>query len=225
MGFPILIRWHLYIELGPCLWTLLTTNNDMSDIGLYFCLIFLYRLHTRNHQHFQLKHTFNDDAYFHFNGYKFVHCFVTFACVSLVVILWKRRCSENDTLQWHHNVCNGVSNHRRLDCLLNCLFRRRSKKTSKLHVPVVHREGEFEWAWCNLIDKEHENFHLKWVTSIRQQMITVTSTMNMFCKKNCLKKQYFCTTILARTRDPYFPLPATKSPGAMTQDGGLKIKF
>ena len=36
-------------------------------------------------------------------------------------------------LQWRHNECDGVSNHRRLDCLLNRLFRRKSKKTSKLH--------------------------------------------------------------------------------------------
>ena len=52
------------------------------------------------------------------------------------------------TLQWRHNESDGVSNHRRLDCLLNRLFRRRSKKTSKLRVtglcggssPVI---GEF----------------------------------------------------------------------------------
>ena len=30
--------------------------------------------------------------------------------------------------------CDGVSNHQPRDCLLNCLFRRRSKKTSKLRV-------------------------------------------------------------------------------------------
>ena len=36
------------------------------------------------------------------------------------------------TLQWRHNERCGVSNHRRPDYLLNCLFRRRSKKTSKL---------------------------------------------------------------------------------------------
>ena len=34
------------------------------------------------------------------------------------------------TLQWCHNKCDAVSNYRRLDCLLNRLFRRRSKKTS-----------------------------------------------------------------------------------------------
>ena len=37
-------------------------------------------------------------------------------------------------LQWRHNKCDGVSNYRRLDCLLNGLFRCRSKKTSKLRV-------------------------------------------------------------------------------------------
>ena len=36
--------------------------------------------------------------------------------------------------QWHHNKCDGVSNHWRLVCLLNRLFRRRSKKISKLWV-------------------------------------------------------------------------------------------
>ena len=38
------------------------------------------------------------------------------------------------TLQWRHNECDGVSNHQPHDCLLNLLFRRRSKKTSKLRV-------------------------------------------------------------------------------------------
>ena len=38
------------------------------------------------------------------------------------------------SLQWRHNEHTGVSNYRRPDCLLNRLFRRRSKKTSKLRV-------------------------------------------------------------------------------------------
>ena len=37
-------------------------------------------------------------------------------------------------IQWRHNECGGVSNHRCLDCLPNRLFRRISKKTSKLRV-------------------------------------------------------------------------------------------
>ena len=36
--------------------------------------------------------------------------------------------------QWRHNGINGVSNHQPHLCLLNCLFRRRSKKTPKLRV-------------------------------------------------------------------------------------------
>ena len=38
------------------------------------------------------------------------------------------------TLQWRHNGHDGVSNNQPRDCLLNRLFRRRSKKTSKLRV-------------------------------------------------------------------------------------------
>ena len=37
-------------------------------------------------------------------------------------------------LRWLHNECDGVSNHQPHDCLLKRLFRRRSKKTSKLRV-------------------------------------------------------------------------------------------
>ena len=38
------------------------------------------------------------------------------------------------TLQWHHNERDGVSNHQPHDCSFNRLFRRTSKKTSKLRV-------------------------------------------------------------------------------------------
>ena len=37
-------------------------------------------------------------------------------------------------LQWRHNGRDSVSNHQPHDCFLNRLFRRRSKKTSKLRV-------------------------------------------------------------------------------------------
>ena len=41
---------------------------------------------------------------------------------------------EANTLQWYHNGCDGISNHQPHHYLLNHLFRRRSKKTSKLCV-------------------------------------------------------------------------------------------
>ena len=53
-----------------------------------------------------------------------------------------------DSLQWRHNGHDSVSNHQPNDCLLNRLFRRRSKKTSKLRVTGLyggnsHGTGEF----------------------------------------------------------------------------------
>ena len=55
-------------------------------------------------------------------------CFVVFCC-GLV-----RGGYTGIPLQWRHNGHNGISNHQLHDCLLNRLFRRRSKKTSKLRV-------------------------------------------------------------------------------------------
>ena len=46
---------------------------------------------------------------------------------------WCQHCRES--LHWRHNGHNGVSNHQPHDCLLNRLFRCRSKETSKLCVP------------------------------------------------------------------------------------------
>ena len=46
-----------------------------------------------------------------------------------LALLWVRY-----TLQWRHNGHVGLSNHQPRHCLLNRLFRRRSKKTSKLRV-------------------------------------------------------------------------------------------
>ena len=54
------------------------------------------------------------------------------------LVNWSQLCSSKDTvytkLQWRHYERDGVSNQRRLDGLLNCLFRRKSKKALKLCV-------------------------------------------------------------------------------------------
>ena len=48
------------------------------------------------------------------------------------------------TLRWRHNGRDSISNHQPHDCLLNRLFRRRSKKTSKLRVTSLCAvPGEF----------------------------------------------------------------------------------
>ena len=49
-------------------------------------------------------------------------------------------------LHWRHNERDRFSNHLRLDCFLNRLFRRKSKKTSNL------REGSHMWT----VDSPHK---------------------------------------------------------------------
>ena len=62
--------------------------------------------------------------------------------------LWHHRSpmmTSHQSLDWHHNECNGISNHRHLDCLLNRLFKCRSKKTSKLFVTGLCEEVTSEF--------------------------------------------------------------------------------
>ena len=66
------------------------------------------------------------------------------SCATLIEMIGYRRSSSCNgigvvafiykALQWRHNERDGVSNHRRLDCLLNRLFRRWSKKQWKLRI-------------------------------------------------------------------------------------------
>ena len=65
---------------------------------------------------------------------------------------WNCQKEEFSALQWRHNGHDGLSNHQPHPCLLNRLYRRISKKTSKLCVtglcvrnsPVT---GEFPHKW------------------------------------------------------------------------------
>ena len=58
----------------------------------------------------------------------------------------RRYCIKGISLQWCRNEHDGISNHQPHDCLLNHLFRHRSKKTSKVCItglcegnsPVTH---------------------------------------------------------------------------------------
>ena len=100
--------------------------------------------------------------------------------LAVAVDVWYRAIGANPfSLQWHYSGRAGVSNHNPHDCLLKRLFRRRSKKTSKLRVSglceansPVTVTGEFpaqrtsnadnasiwwlsscmDWAWPNGIE-------------------------------------------------------------------------
>ena len=52
----------------------------------------------------------------------------------IIILMTIKRTLLVCSLQWRHNGHDSVSNHQPHDCLLNRLFRRRSKKISKLRV-------------------------------------------------------------------------------------------
>ena len=55
------------------------------------------------------------------------------------------------SLHWCHNGHDGVSNHQPHGCLLNRIFRRRSKKTSKLRVT-----GLYVWTSPGPVNSSHK---------------------------------------------------------------------
>ena len=67
---------------------------------------------------------------------------VTHGFLSHRIVMWSLEAlfdlCLNKSLQWHHNGHNSGSNHQPQDCLLNRLFRRRSKKTLKLRVTGLY---------------------------------------------------------------------------------------
>ena len=66
-------------------------------------------------------------------------------------------------LQWRHNECDGDSNHQRQDCLLNCVFRRRSKKISKLRVTgLCERNSPVTGEFPSQMASNSENVSIRW---------------------------------------------------------------
>ena len=59
-------------------------------------------------------------------------------------IYWIKYLKAQISLRWRHNEHDGISNHRPRDCLLKRIFRRRSKKTSKLRGTGLC-EGNSPW--------------------------------------------------------------------------------
>ena len=94
-------------------------------------------------------------------------------------------CRQNSTvLQWRHNGRDGVSNHRRLDCFLIRLFRRRSKKTPKLRVTGICEgnspvTGEFPAQTASNVENvsiwwRHHDIWNKWHVTITSQWIIMS---------------------------------------------------
>ena len=93
---------------------------------------------------------------------------------------------NRSTLRWRHNDHAGVSNHQPPGCLLNRLFRRKSKKTSKLRVTGLCAgnspgTGEFSAQMASYA----ENVSIWWRHHdfVISKMIFDISKNNFSCRK------------------------------------------
>ena len=65
---------------------------------------------------------------------------VPMRCLSRAIVLNQGLWFAKTSLHWRHNGLDGVSDHQPHDCLLTCLFRHISKKTSKLRDVIMWSE-------------------------------------------------------------------------------------
>ena len=76
------------------------------------------------------------------------------------------------TLHWRHNDQDGVSNHQPHGCLLNRLFGRRSKKTSKLRVTglcarwIPRTKGQWRGKCFHLMTSSWDVLNVWWRSSL-----------------------------------------------------------
>ena len=77
---------------------------------------------------------------------------------------------------WPHNERHGISNHRRLDCLLNRLFRRALEKTSRLRVTgLCEGNPPVTGGFPSQRASDTENISIWWRHHVRWQNITRTN--------------------------------------------------
>ena len=102
------------------------------------------------------------------------------------------------TLQWRHNGRNSVSNHQPHDCLLNCLFTRRSRKTSKPRVTGLcagnsQGTGEFPAQ----VASNAENVSIWWRHHDMKGMTLCNDEMYLSAMPNVVNKACnYCDSLL-----------------------------
>ena len=87
------------------------------------------------------------------------------------------------TLRWFHNGHDSVSNHQPHDCLLHRLFRRRSKRTSKLRVTGLcagNSSGTGEFPTQMASNTENVSIWWRHLEYLLSSKITLTSPNTRF---------------------------------------------
>ena len=126
-------------------------------------------------------------------------------------VIMTTSCILHIPLHWHHNERNGISNRRCPDCLLNHLFRCRSKKTSMLCItgPCEGNSlatGEFSAQRASDVENvsiwwhHHENCHLNWYLQLMGNAYTYCCSLYFFSmkciwKRGWQKLRMFCSAV------------------------------
>ena len=85
--------------------------------------------------------------------------------------------------QWRHNGRDGVSNHQHHDCLLNRLFRRRSKEISKLRVTgLCAGNSQVTGEFPAQIASNEENVSIWWRHHAKRVMWLRPKVRSIACK-------------------------------------------
>ena len=92
------------------------------------------------------------------------------------------------TLHWRHNDNDGVSNHQPHGCLLNRLFGRRSKKTSKLRVTgLCAGNSPYRWIPRTKGQWRGKCFHLmtsSWFIGLESVESVLKNIRNFLCSQS-----------------------------------------
>ena len=123
------------------------------------------------------------------------------------------------SLQWHHNEHDGISNHWHLNNLLNPLCRRRSKKTSKLHMTGLC-EGNSPTGECG------KCFYLmmpSWLSLIRWWHLNSWKDLKKSCITSSVKNTFLSKSIHAPNQYPIGYLEVRPCEVSESWDWSFKI--
>ena len=130
------------------------------------------------------------------------------------------------SLRWRHNGRDGVSNHQSDDCLFDRLFRRRSKKTSKVRVTglcagnspgtgefsahMASNAGNVFISWRHHVVNAsvhvyHDNFQILTAIEMETNYRGIIAHLEIYRRHQCRQRGYHVNIRLSVMRAGYLP--------------------
>ena len=152
------------------------------------------------------------------------------------------RCRMRHALRWRHIGRDSISNHQPHDCLLNGLFRRRSKKTSKLRVTGLCEgnppatggfpsKGQVTWKCFHLmtssccineVDNKFSSRHI--LSKSRQLSINRCPTRHGLLYSTVIGPSRASFSTLTHWRDEHFLVRCSQTNTSVISDNSSVLK-